>query len=82
MPLFVFECQECGFLIKHSLDKSIGDVYLYDCPKCKKSNKFKFLREMDPVKDWYSNIIRNKRRRAGDTLYNKKQGSALPGKKA
>lgn len=75
MTLYVFKCQECTYLIKHSLDKPIGDVYVYNCPKCKKSSKFKFLREMDPVKDWYANIlkIRNNRRRQEDTLYKDKQ---------
>jgi hypothetical protein len=78
MTLYVFKCQECAFLIKHSLDKPIGDVYIYNCPKCKKSNKFKFLRENDPVKDWYANIlkIRNKRRRQGDALYKEKTDEA------
>ncbi len=76
MTLYVFKCQECTYLIKHSLDKPIGDVYVYNCPKCKKSSKFKFLREMDPVKDWYANIlkIRNNRRRQEDALYKDKQG--------
>jgi len=82
MPLFVFECQSCHFLIKHSLDKNIGDIYLYNCPKCKTNNRFKFLREMDPVKDWYTNIIgiRNMRRRSKDRLYNDEQESGTSGK--
>lgn len=75
MTLFVFKCQECTYLIKHSLEKPIGNVYTYGCPKCKKSNKFTFLREMDYEKDWYANIIkiRNNRRRQKDALYQEKQ---------
>lgn len=70
MTLYVFECQNCHFLLKHSLANPCGNIYVYDCPKCKKCNKFQFLREMDPQKDWYSHLvqIKNRRRRLGDGL--------------
>lgn len=71
MTLYVFECQNCHFPIKHVLQNPCGTTYVYDCPKCKKCDKFLFVREMDPKKDWYTNIlgIKNKRRRNGDNLY-------------
>jgi hypothetical protein len=71
MPLFIYECQQCRFKLSHLVEQSFGPLYIYDCPCCKKNNKFNFLREANPLKDRLAElIIKNKRRRPGDKLYN------------
>ncbi|PIQ97808.1 MAG: hypothetical protein COV67_02275 [Nitrospinae bacterium CG11_big_fil_rev_8_21_14_0_20_56_8] len=71
MALFIFECEKCRHLIKHSLQHNIGKIYIFECPKCKDNNRFKFVREGNPDFDWYSNVvkIKNARRREGDRLH-------------
>lgn len=76
MPLYVFECQKCKHLIKHSLGGNIGGIYIFDCPSCKDNNRFKFIREGSSSKDWYSNVIKikNRKRRDHDRLHVNEQG--------
>lgn len=71
MPLYIFECRTCGHLIKQALESFSGKVYTYDCPQCEGNDKFKLIREVDPNKDWFNNMLRihNRRRRAGDRLH-------------
>ncbi|PIQ99171.1 MAG: hypothetical protein COV66_14975 [Nitrospinae bacterium CG11_big_fil_rev_8_21_14_0_20_45_15] len=70
MALYVFECQKCKHLIKHSLGGNIGGIYIFDCPNCKDNNRFKFIREGNTL-DWYSNVvkIKNNKRRDLDRLH-------------
>ncbi len=71
MPLFVFECEKCKHLLKHSLEKFIGTLYICVCPACKVSDRFKFIREGNLELDWFAkNLkIKNKRRRGEDRLH-------------
>ena len=61
VPLQVYECEKCKYLLKHLADRRFSAKYNYTCPSCKEMSSFVFLRENDPVKDWLSNQIRMKK---------------------
>ncbi|QPJ65912.1 MAG: hypothetical protein G3M78_11120 [Candidatus Nitrohelix vancouverensis] len=71
MTLFVYECEQCKHLIKHSLGGAVGNIYIFPCPKCIDNNRFRFIREGSPEFDWYKEPvkIKNKKRRDGDNLH-------------
>ena len=71
MPLFIFECDNCSHWIKKILDQRPGKNIHHECPKCTNNNKFKLIREGDPQRDWFSNVLKihNNRRRDGDRLH-------------
>ncbi len=71
MPLFIFECENCNHWIKKTLDQNPGKKIQQECPKCTDNQNFKLIREGDPQRDWFSNVLKihNKRRRPGDQLH-------------
>ena len=71
MPLFILECNSCGHLIKSVLDQKPGKKYHHECSKCDDNRYFKLIREGDPQRDWFNNVLKihNNRRRDGDRLH-------------
>ncbi len=71
MPLFIFECVNCGHWIKKYLKQKPEKNIHHKCPKCADDQSFKLIREGDPQKDWFNSILKihNKRRRDGDQLH-------------
>ena len=71
MPLFIFECSNCNHWIKKILDENPGKTIQQECPKCSDNQKFNLVREGDPQKDWFNNVLKihNNRRRDGDRLH-------------
>ncbi len=71
MPSFVYACEECQSEIRHITTVLLNNSFTDNCPKCKTVKRFAFLRDGNVGEDWYSEIlIKNKRRRPGDELYN------------
>ena len=71
MPSFVYACEECQSEIRHITTAPLKNSFTDNCPKCKTVKSFAFLRDGNVGEDWYSKIlIKNKRRRPGDELYN------------
>ena len=69
MHLVVFECEFCKFLMKHVMSNTVRGAYSTHCPGCSKTTRFNFLREGDPIKDWYSNILIAERKRREKTVF-------------
>ena len=61
MPLIVFQCEECKFRMKHVMSTAVRGSYSTYCPACLKTANFKFLREGDPIKDWYTNLSKEEK---------------------
>lgn len=73
MPLYVYECEVCKWVIKHVTTSAPFDKYSSQCPTCNQVKVFNFVRAGNKEQDWFSNIlINNRRRRDGDQLYKTK----------
>ena len=57
--------------MKKILDQNPGKNIQQECPKCADKQKFKLVREGDPQRDWFNNVLKihNNRRRPGDQLH-------------
>ena len=78
MPLIVFECEVCKFLMKHVMSNAVRGAYSTFCPGCAKTSRFNFLREGDPVEDWYTNIPLEEREQRAKSIFNPKSGKEEP----
>jgi hypothetical protein len=67
MVLQIFESSECHHQQKHvtSTPTPLGLSYMSECIPCKKMRTFSFVREGNRKEDWYSNTLRQIKRKKG-----------------